>query len=127
MECLKQFLGIISGYEINILLDHKNLVHDATLSEYQRVMHWQLILKEFGPNIQHISLVDNIVANMLRIFLSTPSDKYEPCKRKDRCRANKLFALFRIENNEYCVQLNILIVQREQQKELRNINSKINT
>ena len=32
VECLKQFCGIIFGYEINVLLYHKNLVYTATLS-----------------------------------------------------------------------------------------------
>ena len=36
------------------------MVYAATLSESQRVMHWQLIIEGFGPNIQYISGVDNI-------------------------------------------------------------------
>ena len=39
VECLKQFRGIIFGYEINVLSYHKNLVYATTLSESQRVMH----------------------------------------------------------------------------------------
>ena len=76
MECLNKFLGILFGYEINVLSYHKNLVYAATLSESQRVIRWQIILEEFGPNIQHIAGVDNIVADTLSIFPSTPSDKY---------------------------------------------------
>ena len=64
-ECLKHFQGILFGYEINVLLYHKNLVYAATLSESQRVMRWQIILEEFGPNIQHIAGFDNNVADML--------------------------------------------------------------
>ena len=45
VECLKQFRGIIFGYEINVFSDRKNMVYAATLSEYQRVMRWQLILE----------------------------------------------------------------------------------
>ena len=40
VECLKQFQGIIFGYEINIFSDHNNLVHAKNMSEYQRVMRW---------------------------------------------------------------------------------------
>ena len=76
MECLNKFLGILFGYEINVLSYHKNLVYAATLSESQRVMRWRIILEEFGPNIQHIAGVDNIVSDTLSIFPSTPSDKY---------------------------------------------------
>ena len=58
MECLKQFWVIIFGYEINVLSDNNNLVYVATLSESQRVMRWQLILEEFGTNIQHMAGVE---------------------------------------------------------------------
>ena len=127
VECLKKFWEIIFGYEINIFSDHKNLVFATTLSEYQRVMLWRIILEEFGPNIQHISGVDNIVADTLSRFPSRPSNKYNSCRRKAQCRTNELFELGRVKNNEDCFPLNILIVQREQQKEIRNINSKIST
>ena len=53
----------------------QNIVYAATLSEYQRVMRWRLILEEFGPNIQHIAGNANIVADTLSRFLSTPSGK----------------------------------------------------
>ena len=75
VECLKQFRGIIFGYEINVFSDHKNLVYAATLSESQSAMRCQLILEEFDPNIQHISGVDNIVSDTLSILPSTPSYK----------------------------------------------------
>ena len=65
VECLHKFQGILFGYEIKVFSDHKNMVYAATLSESQRVMRWRLILKEFGTNIQHITGVDNIVADTL--------------------------------------------------------------
>ena len=37
VECLKQFRGIIFGYELNVFSDHKNMVYAATLSGYQKV------------------------------------------------------------------------------------------
>ena len=37
--CIKQFFGVLFGYEINIYLYHKNLFYASTQSEYQRVMH----------------------------------------------------------------------------------------
>ena len=104
-----------------------NLVHAATLSEFQRVMLWRLILEEFGPNIQHISGVDNILDDTLSRLPCTPSNKYDPWTRKDQCSANNVFAVGRVEKNENCFPLNLLIVQREQQKELGNINSKLST
>ena len=45
LEFLKQFQGIIFGYEINVFSYHKNLFYASTLSEPQRVMRWQLIIE----------------------------------------------------------------------------------
>ena len=75
MEFLKQFRVILFGYEINVFLDHKNMVYATTLSESQRVMRWRLILEDSGPNIQNIAGVENIVVDMLSRLPSTPSNK----------------------------------------------------
>ena len=96
-----------------------------TLSEYQRVMLWRLIIKEFGPNIQHISGVENIVSDMISRFPYTSVHKYNPSKSKAQCSANNLFTIDREENNEGCFLLILLNFQREQQKNLRKINSKL--
>ena len=98
------------------------MVYAATLSESQRVMHWKLILEEFGPNIQHISGVDNIVADTLIILSSMTSNKYNSYTRKAQCHANSLFTIGRVENDEDYLPLNLLIVQREKHKEPRNRN-----
>ena len=58
---------------------------------------------------------------------STPSYKYDSCTRKALCCVNELFSTGRVEKNEDCFPLNLLILQREQQKELRNMNSKFST
>ena len=44
VECLKQFCRIIFGCEINVFSYHKNLVYVTTMSEFQRVMRWKLII-----------------------------------------------------------------------------------
>ena len=89
MECLRQLRGIFFGYEINVFSYNNNLVYDTTLSESQRVLSWRIIIIEFGPNIQHLAGVDNIVAYMLSKFLSMPSNKYKSCTRKDKYCANE--------------------------------------
>ena len=53
-------------------------------------------LEEFGPNVQHIAGVDNIVADTLSRFPSKSSDKYESCTRKSQCCADALFTLGRV-------------------------------
>ena len=72
------------------------MVYDATLSKFQRVMRWRLILEEFRTNIQHVAGVDKILADMLSILTSMLSNKYKPCTRKAQCRANELFAIGRV-------------------------------
>ena len=92
------------------------MLYVATVIKYKCVVHWKLFIEGFGPNIHHIGGVKNIVAGTLSRFPSTSINKYEPCTRKSQCCANKLFTIGRVENNEYCFPLNLLIVQREQQK-----------
>ena len=65
--------------------------------------------------IEYIARVDNIVADTLSRLPYTPSNKNETCTRKAQCCANELFAIGREENNDP-PPLNLLIVQREQQK-----------
>ena len=80
------------------------------------MVRWRLILEDFGPNIQHIDGVENMVADTLSRFPSTPSNKYETCTRKYQFRMNELFVIGRVENNKDFFPLNVLIVQREQEK-----------
>ena len=54
-------------------------------------------------------------------------NKNEPCTTKAQSRENNLLAIGRLENNEDGFPLNILIVQKLQQKELRNTKSNIST
>ena len=58
-------------------------------------------MEEFGPNIQHISGVDNIVADTLSRFPSMPSKKYKSFTRKAQFHANDLFEFGSIEDNKY--------------------------
>ena len=86
-----------------------------------------LIIEEFGTNIQHIAWVENLVADTLSRFPSTPVNTYDPITSKAKCFLNELSAIGREEKNEYGFTLNILDVQREQQKEPRIDNSKLST
>ena len=90
-------------------------------------MRWRLIIEEFGPNIQHIDWVDKIVADTLSRFPYKSVEKYKPITSKAQYCVDELFTIGREENNEDCFPLNILNVQREQQKEPRKVNSKLST
>ena len=109
---LKHFWGIIYINEITEFLCNRNLLYAATLSEYQRVVLWKLILEDLGPNIQHIYVVGNIVTDTLSILPYTYINNFEPCVSKAHFRVNKLFAIGRVENNEDCFPMNLLIAKR---------------
>ena len=96
MECLNQFLGIIFSYKINLHLDHKNLVYAASHSESQILIHWQLILEVFVPNIYHIYGADNLVADILSIIPSITINQDKPRSTRARSLSNELF-LTRVE------------------------------
>jgi hypothetical protein len=49
VETLKEFQSILLGMKIVVYTNHKNLTY--TNFNTKRVMHWQLILKEFGPEL----------------------------------------------------------------------------
>ena len=95
------------------------------MSEYEVVMHWRLVIEDFRPNIQHVYEVYNIRYDTIIIIPSTLIKNYDSSIMKSQCRANDLLVDGRIENNKYFLLLDILNVQREQQKELRDKNSKL--
>ena len=47
---LKEFRNILSGHQITVYTDHKNLTYNFFNTE--RVMRWRLILEEFGPELR---------------------------------------------------------------------------
>ena len=53
----------------------KHLVYLSNVSEYPRVICLILLLKYFGPNIQHTAVVENIVADTLITFPSVSIDR----------------------------------------------------
>jgi hypothetical protein len=51
IETLKEFSTILLGMKIVVHTNHKNLTYNNFNTK--RVMHWQLILEEFGPELIH--------------------------------------------------------------------------
>jgi len=49
VETLKEYRNILLGQQIEVFTDHKNLVYKHFNTE--RVMHWRLLLEEFGPTV----------------------------------------------------------------------------
>ena len=62
-------------------------------------MRWRIIIKYFGPNIQHIYGVDIVLDDTLIRLSYKYVDNYEPRTMKAQCRVNDLFATGRAENN----------------------------
>ena len=52
------------------------MLYAATLSEYQRLVHWRLIIEVFGPNIYNIYGVYNIAANKIIRIKTAIKDQY---------------------------------------------------
>ena len=68
------------------------MVYAATKTKYQILIRWQLVLKEFGPNINPVDGVYNIVSDTISRLLSTTIDIEDPSTTKVLSRANNFFA-----------------------------------
>ena len=95
-----------------IYADNKNILYSTILSEFQRLMYWILILKKFGPNIQHISGVDNIMEHPLRIFQYTTNNDEESNTSQSQCFAKKLYKNRQDKDYGRDLPLDIYLVHR---------------
>jgi hypothetical protein len=58
VETMKEFRNILLGQDIKVHTDHENLTYKHFNSD--RVMRWQLFIKEYAPNLQYIKGVNNV-------------------------------------------------------------------
>jgi hypothetical protein len=67
VETLKEFKGMLWGQLIiiKVYTDHKNLIQDALGLASDSVYHWRLLLREYGPEIRHIKVIHNTVADAI--------------------------------------------------------------
>ena len=65
VETLKEFKGMLWGQRIKVWTDHKNLIREACGLSSDRVYRWRVLLEEYGPVIEYIKGVDNVVADAL--------------------------------------------------------------
>ena len=65
VKTLKEFKNILLGHKIKIFTDHKNLIEDALGYTSERLLRWQLLIEEFGPEIESIKGKHNSVADAI--------------------------------------------------------------
>ena len=70
---LKEFRNILSGHQITVYTDHKNLTYNFFYTE--RAMRWRLILEEFGPELKYIKEENNVVADTLSCLEKGPNQE----------------------------------------------------
>jgi hypothetical protein len=63
VEALKEFQNSLLGHQITAHTDHKNLTYKNFNTE--RIMQWQLVLKEFVPELKYIKGTNTGVADVL--------------------------------------------------------------
>ena len=65
VETFKEFRSILLGSRIPVHTDHKNLTHDMTTFNTQRVLRWRLQLEEFKPIFLFKTGTSNVLADAL--------------------------------------------------------------
>jgi hypothetical protein len=63
VETLREFSNILLGYKHIVHTDHNKLTYAKSTSD--RVMHWRLLIEEFGPEFRHIKGKHNLIADAL--------------------------------------------------------------
>ena len=78
VKTLKECHNMLLGQTIKVFTDHTNLVCKHFNTE--RVMHWRLLLEEFGPQLMCIKGTNNIVADaLIRLVHATFKGTREGC------------------------------------------------
>ena len=63
VESLKEFHNILLEHQIMVHTDHKNITNNVFNTE--GIMHWRLILENFGPELKYIKCENNVVAGAI--------------------------------------------------------------
>jgi hypothetical protein len=86
VETLKEFKGMLWGQKLVVCTDHKNLMQDTVGLTCDRVYHWRLLLKEYGPEIVNIKGIHNSVADAVsRLDFGPTEDNKENWRTFTKC------------------------------------------
>jgi hypothetical protein len=98
VENLCEFYNILLGYKNIVHTDHKNLTYAKSTSD--RVMHWCLLIEEFGPEFRHIQGKHNLIVYFLsRLELDDSSKESNFEKPTAQCMA-AIISITEIMNDE---------------------------
>lgn len=79
VHCLKQWRTLVLGWKLTIITDHKSLNFIFTsYFKSARLSRWIMAIREFHFDIQHISGVQNTIADTLSRFPSSKNKKVGP-------------------------------------------------
>jgi hypothetical protein len=87
---------MLSGTEITIHIDHKNLTYTSTVNDH--ALHQLNYVKRSGPKYQHITRDDNFLANMFS-QLERLAEKYSPPDTPLKRESTNNFS-FLLDNNK---------------------------
>jgi len=68
VETLKECGTLLLGNKIVINCDHKNLTHNHTKFNTQRVLQWRVLIDEFGATFKHKAGEENVTADALSSY-----------------------------------------------------------
>ena len=65
VETFKTFRSMLYGVKLRVFTDHKNLTHQLTTFQTQRVMHWRLLLEEYACEYHYKEGPKNVLNPMV--------------------------------------------------------------
>lgn len=64
-EALRQYCSMLLGSRITVHTDHRDLTHHLSSFTTQHVMHWRILLKEYGPTFVYKKDPKNFIADTI--------------------------------------------------------------
>ena len=112
VETLKEYRNILLGQKIIVHTDHKNLTYKTFNTE--RVMRWQLVLEEYGPQLHYIKGENNIIADALS-RLDIQKDQKPQVENMEYL--SELYGMKSKELPKNAFPINLKLIQEFQQKD----------